>query len=123
MREVIRRIRLAPYRKGMGPRFALIVWDSGRAVNGKCRLGYRLNQVNGNRRWTLFEGEDFCCSPLHAIDSDEAIAALLGFLTLRPGDTDSEYFDDYTSQQLEFCEQHAEALSCEVEARFAEGGQ
>jgi hypothetical protein len=122
MRDVIRRIRLAPYRKGMGPRFALTVWDTGRVIGGKCQLGYRLNQVNGNRRSTLFEGGDFCCSPLHAIDSDESIGALLGFLTLRPGDTDSEYFTDYTPQQLEFCEQHAESLAWEVEVRFGEGG-
>ena len=88
----------------------------------RVALGYRLNQVDGNRRWTLFEGEDFGCSPLHAIDSDETIAALLGFLTLRPGDTDSEYFADYTPRQLEFCDQHAEALAWEAEVRFGQGG-
>jgi hypothetical protein len=122
MREVIRRVRLAPYRKGMGPRFALTVWDTGRIVGGKCQLGYRLNEVNGNRRSTLFEGEDFRCSPLHAIASDETMGALLGFLTLRPGDTDPEYFADYTPQQLEFCDQHAESLAWEVEVRFGERG-
>jgi hypothetical protein len=89
---------------------------------GKCQLGYRLNEVNDSRRRTLFEGEDFCCSPLHAIDSDETVGALLGFLTLRPGDTDAEYFADYTPQQLEFCAQHAETLAWEAEVRFGERG-
>lgn len=122
MKEVIRRVRLAPYRKDMGPRFALTLLDTGRIVGGKCQLGYRLNQIGNGRAETVFEGEDFCCSPLYAIDSDEAVYGLLGFLTLRPGDTDSEYFEDYTPRQLEFCEEHAEALSCEVEYRFGEEG-
>ncbi len=121
MREVIRRVRFVPYRNGMGPRFALTVWDTGRTNGRKCQLGYRLNQIDGNRRWTLFEGEDFGCSPLHAIDSDETVESLMGFLTLRPGDTDAEYFADHTPEQLRFCEQHAEALGSEVETRFGEG--
>jgi hypothetical protein len=69
---------------------------------------------------TLFEGEDFACSPCHAIDSDECIASLMGFLTLRPGDTDAEYFESYTPQQIDYCEQHAEALAGEVYSRFGE---
>jgi len=46
-----------------------------------------------------------------AIDSDASIGALLGFLTLRPGDTDAEYFENYTDRQREFCDTDAEALS------------
>jgi hypothetical protein len=68
----------------------------------------------------LFEGSDFHCSPLHAIDSNETVAALMGFLTLRKGDTDVEYFADYTPEQLGYSEEYAETLSCEVMARFGE---
>ncbi len=42
----------------------------------------------------------------------------MGFLTLRPGDTDPDYFEDYTPEQHAYCDAHAEALSCEVSARF-----
>lgn len=45
---------------------------------------------------------------------------LLGFLTLRPGDTDREYFDKYTPAQLEYANQHAETLPCECYARFGD---
>ena len=55
--------------------------------------------------------EDFAGSPLHADDSDETLRALIGFLTLRPGDTDPEYFEHYTERQRQFCDQDAEALS------------
>ena len=66
----------------------------------------------------LFEGSDFCCSPLHAIDSDDCVKSLMGFLCLRHGDTDKEYFKDYTVEQLAFSDEHAEALQIAVYDRF-----
>lgn len=127
-KDVLRICRFRPYLKGKGPVFRLTTWDTGRTDSmGKTRIGYRLsmgaardqNVVGNPAVWTvLFEGEDFSCSPLHAIDSDECIAGIMGFLTLRPGDTDAEYFADYTPAQIEYCEQWAESLACEVENRF-----
>jgi hypothetical protein len=55
---------------------------------------------------------------MNADDSDETVRGLMGFLTLRPGDTDDEYFENYTKAQRRYCDMHAEDLSCEVEARF-----
>lgn len=48
---------------------------------------------------------------MHADDSPRTIAALLSFLSLRPGDVEKEYFDNYTPKQMEFAEQHGEDLS------------
>ncbi len=98
---------------------AMCHWCNGNYnnVTGKCnatKWGKPLTTV-------LFEGEDFCCAPSYAIDGDQCIASLMGFLTLRPGDTDREYFADYTPEQLEYCSHHAESLSCEVMNRFGEG--
>jgi hypothetical protein len=83
-------------------------------------VGYRLTMRDRGRRTVLFEGDDFGCSPRHAIDSDATVEGIMGFLTLRPGDTDAEYFADYTQAQLDHCARHAEALSCEVQARFCD---
>ena len=123
----LRSVRLTPYRKGYGPRFTLTITDTGRTDHlGKFVLGYRLVQIgntrtpDGRSRRVIFEGEDFACSPLHAIDSDDTIASLLGFLTLRPGDTDAEYFANYTDVQREYCDLHAETLAVEVSARFGD---
>jgi len=119
--DIIRRVRLTPYRKGCGPAFTLMVWDTGRRdARGQSKLGYSLRQYArpGARPRVIFLGSDFAGSPLHADDSDQTIAALLSFLTLRPGDTDREYFDKYTPEQLQFASEHAEALSAEVYARF-----
>jgi hypothetical protein len=118
----IRQCIFTPYRKGMGPRFVLNLYDTNSTGwGGKSRLRYELRQIDVNGKYTtLFEGSDFRCSPLHGIDSDDTIKSLMGFLTLRPGDTDQEYFDDYTPEQLKYCSQHAESLSFEVYSKFGE---
>lgn len=131
MRDIVRRCIFRPYAKGRGPTFCLTMWDTGRLRDGnKCLLGYTLTMLDsinyakaGTRyvkRDVLFHGEDFGCSPLHAIDGNDAVVGLMTFLTLRPGDTDSDYFANYTPVQLEYCSQHAEALYCEVQARFCD---
>ena len=116
-RHTIRTVRFSPYRKGHGPTFTLTLSETGRLdALGKWILDYRLTSQGR----ILFSGQDFACSPLHATDSDETVRALMGFLTLRPGDTDTEYFKDYTPKQLEFAEHHAESLAAEVDSRFGE---
>lgn len=66
-------------------------------------LAYRFTHLGR----VIFRGTDFGCSPLHAVDSDECVSSLLGFLSLEPGDTDEEYFADYTPRQMDFAEAHA----------------
>lgn len=118
LRTAIRVVILKPYLKGRGPTFTLRIWDTGERVllGPQQRLIYRLTQSDKKHR--IFFGEDFGCSPLHAIDGDECVLALMNFLCLRPGDTDAEYFDHYTEEQLEFCSQHSEALGYEAYLRF-----
>jgi hypothetical protein len=113
--DPLRTVHLRPYRKGMGPTFTLRTYSA----RGD-RIAYTLTQREDGRAVTLFEGADFRPSPLHPIDGDESMAALLGFLTLRPGDTDADYFSDYTDTQHAFCRDHAEALGFEASQRFGE---
>ena len=68
----------------------------------RAKVAYRLTRLSDNK--SIFEGEDFSPSPQHSVDGIEAVCGLLGFLTLKPGDTDQEYFDDYTPEQLEWCQ-------------------
>jgi hypothetical protein len=92
--------------------FYLRLYDTGRTgMYGKARLAYRFS----DRGKLIFEGDDLFCSPMHCIDSLDSVFALLGFLSLRPGDTDSEYFDPYTKEQMAWCQSgRAEWLSCLV---------
>lgn len=121
-RDTLRRVILRPYRPGL-PYFTLHTWATTRRDHrGQTVIGYELRQhTPGTKPVTIFQGQDFRASPTDADDSDEALAALLGFLTLRPGDADSEYFEGYTPEQIAFCEQHADALSLEAFNRFGEG--
>jgi hypothetical protein len=99
--DALRHVRLATGH-------VLRTWDTGRTDSrGQTRIGYALADAGGD---VLFRGRDFCASPLHADDSDASVRALLGFLTLRPGDTDREYFDGYTAAQRAF----AESGDCEL---------
>ena len=60
-------------------------------------------------RKVIFSGEDFHCSPCHAVDSLATAYSLLSFLCLKPGDTDKEYFSEYTTEQMEW----ANSSKCE----------
>lgn len=120
MEDRLRTIRLRPYLPGKGPSFTLETAVTGRTISGKDRISYRLKLHENGKTRVIFQGDDFGASPLHAIDSDETCAALLGFLTLRPGDTDKEYFENYTPEQMEFAETHAEALLAYCFGRFGD---
>lgn len=122
MKDTIRRCRFAPYRKGMGPTFALELWDTGLRMDpNHSRLGYCLVMYAEGERWVLFRAEDYGVPSHQCIDSDDSVRGLMTFLTLRPGDTDADYFADYTLDQREYCDQHAEALSFYVECCWRGG--
>lgn len=123
--QILRRVRFTPYLKGKGPTFALTLWDTYRTgSHGHTMLGYRLTMHEpGMGPRVLFTGEDFGASPCHAIDSDETVNSLMAFLTLRPSDTDPEYFANYTDEQKRYCDLYAETLSCEVMRRFDPEGE
>jgi len=120
--NICRVVRFRPYRRGMGPTFTLTLWDGGygQMATGQDLMRYRLTMSEGKRRTVLFDGTDFGRAPSHASDSDACIESIMGFLCLRPGDTDADYFANYTEAQRAFCEAHAATLSCEVMARFGE---
>lgn len=118
----LRTVILRPFGKE-GPSYTLRTWDSGkRDWRGQTKIGYLFTRRAKVGRKTivtpLFGGDDFTGSPMHADDSDETMKALLIFLTLKPGDTDREYFKDYTPEQMDFAQGEAEAVMMEVYNRF-----
>lgn len=83
---------------------------------GKYQMEYEFYNPAGE---LLFSGDDYYPSPMNSIDGIDSAAGLLGFLTLKPGDTDNEYFDKYTEKQLEF----AHSNDCEYLGIFALDGE
>jgi hypothetical protein len=119
----------SPYRKGMGPTFRLRVWFVGKDPRSTTMVprnlvGYELLQSDplpgGGKDTLLFRGDDYSPSPMAKWDSKESLAGLMGFLTLKPGDTDSEYFRKYTLDQMRFARQHAESVSMAAIDKFGE---
>jgi hypothetical protein len=107
-------LRVVQLEAHTGRKWKLELWDTGRrsfGAFGRCYLGYRLTSPEGA---VLFEGDDYSPVPSLAIDSDESLRGLCGFLFLRPGDTDDEYFENYTPEQLEF----ARSSECEALAMY-----
>lgn len=120
--NVIRTVRIEAHD---GYRYTLTMTDSGTYdARGQTRIGYVLKvkaPESGRKAYTvLFRGDDFSGSPMHADDSDETVAGLFGFLTLKPGDTDQDYFESYSVAQLAWAESHAEALQLACMDRFGE---
>lgn len=103
--------------------FELRLYDAGTDDEGREVLRYVLSDLG----WTeqsgrrLFVGSDYKPSPLDAVDSQESIAGLLGFLSLREGDTDSEYFDGYDDRQIAWRDSERSEL-LQLIANEMEGG-
>lgn len=117
--EKVRTVRFKPYLTGKGPTFTLHLYDvHNDDWAGRCGVGFELKQ--GRR--TIFRCVDSegAAYGHHTVDGDKAVRNVMGWLTLKPGDTDSEYFAKYTPEQLAFCSAHAETLSLEVLDRFGE---
>lgn len=100
--QILRQVSLEGYK--------LVTWDAMRRMGpgGQSAIGYEMRDAEGV---LVFRGEDFGCSTSDPIDSDECLRGLLSFLTLRPGDVESSYFEDYTPRALRFVEEDAETLS------------
>lgn len=58
----------------------------------------------------IFEGSDLGVPSCQIAESKETAGSLLDFLTLQEGDTDDEYFENYTHRQLEFRDGPAEEV-------------
>lgn len=73
-------------------------------------------------RQTLWErGETWCGIPAHqSIDGDDAKECVLSLLAMKPGDTDSTYFEGWTEDQLAFAQAHGETVSMAKQERFGD---
>lgn len=108
MSELLRKWRRAGYRLDL-------FYTGKRDEYGKHILSYCFF----DKGKLIFEGDDFHCSPLDPIDSLQAVYTLLSFLSLKPGDTDAEYFDTYTPHQLEWANgNRCEELSCMIPDKY-----
>ncbi|MEV0406630.1 hypothetical protein [Actinoallomurus sp. NPDC050550] len=94
----------------------LEIGADGRTDDHRIRYRYRLS----HKKQTIFHGRDFCSGsgPRPVAETLlQAARSLLGYLTLRPGDVEADYFDEYTPEQLMWRDEFAEELSAYAEDR------
>ena len=105
----------APFVKWHADGFELFIFHTHQKRDGKWRMAYVLFDEDE----VVFKGDDFF-SP-NDLDEKWNVAELLGFLSLRDGDTDDEYFESYTPEQIAWRDERAEELSLWVS--FMEGDE
>lgn len=93
-----------------GPYEVAIRW-TGEESDGKDVYEYALWDHEWEDGKKIFHGHDFASPAMAGYTDDWKIANLLGFLSLKEGDTDDEYFKNYTEDQLTWRDARAEDLS------------
>lgn len=94
-------------------------------VDSRGAVKYRLRVTDGKDEVFSPEGPGAVLwgafSPYDSCDGEEAKRAVLTHVALKPGDTDDEFFADYTADQINWVECHGEELSIVAFDRYGEG--
>jgi len=104
MREMIRRVVCQPL---TGSKIEIRMYDTGRRDSrGMTRIEVEADRLdlNSGERKVLFSGSDLYMSPGMGTcdDSDAMVKCAVSMVAMRPGDTDSDWFDNYSPDQLEW---------------------
>lgn len=113
-------LRVRLYRPEHDPRLITITayddlvpgWDPAGRVRLTCEVRHGSTVV--------FPKGQLTCALHAASDGIGAKELVMALVAMRPGDTDADYFADYTPEQLAWVTEHGEALSCEREARYCD---
>lgn len=111
--ELLRIVRLSPYRRGCGPSLSIRLYDTNRvdySHGAKCIL--HVDAVCLGRRYSF----EFCASPMHSVDADETVLAAIHW-AMWPGD--DEIPEGMTAEwQQHVIGAHGEQFELEAENRF-----
>lgn len=99
------------------PMIVIRAWEMGFQHPNHTRLDVEVRQ--GSK--IIFDKGSLYCgvSSMHSIDGDAAKELVMSLVAMRPGDTDREYFDSYTPEQLDWATAHGELLSMIADDRYS----
>lgn len=102
------------------PMIVIHAWDANHTdpQTGHMRIDCELRQ--GGK--VIFQrGATYCAvNRWTGTDSDAAKELVMALFAMKPGDTDPDYFDSYSPEQLEWAKRNGEHLSCEREVRYCD---
>lgn len=76
-------------------------------------------EVKQGKHVVFKRGQLWCATP-RSIDGIEAKELVLSLVAMKPGDTDKEYFKDYTEEQLIWVQDNGDYISMEREYRYCD---
>lgn len=83
-----------------------------RTHNGGVAYSFNvLERTRKNHHNIIFTNMVGSFSPCHACDGDDAKRHVLSHLAMKPGDTDKEFFEDYSPEQLDFVNAYGEEIT------------
>lgn len=115
-------LRIRLYRREHDPRVITITAYDDRWSAGGTH-GWIDVEVKHGRAVIFPRGKLYCAvshAAGHTSDSMAARELVMSLVAMRPGDTEREYFADYTPEQLAWVTEHGEALGVEREARYCD---
>jgi hypothetical protein len=84
-----------------------------------CELRWHPKGAPSGGETIFARGDTYCGIPgHHTLDGSAAKECVLSLFALKPGDTDSDYFEGYSNTQLEWVTAHGEELSMVAEDRY-----
>ena len=104
-------LRLRPWRDR--PMIVVRVWD-----DAYPRLDVEVRQGG---KVVFPAGQLYCGLPrygTHSSDGGYARRLVCDLVGMVPGDTDADYFEDYSAEQLAWARANGEAVRCEGEVRY-----
>lgn len=87
-------------------------WDNAGRIKLTCEV-----RQNGQ---VIFERGKLYCALHASSDGIKAKELVMSLVAMRPGDTDADYFADYTPDQIDWASQYGEELSYERECRYCD---
>ena len=116
----IRYAVLTPYIKGNGPTMRVEIWDTYSCDERGCtNLIARLYAFEGGKRTHVLDTR-FAMGMGQTDDGNDAMRAAITAVAMKPGDTDEEFFADYTPEALAFVSEHGESMAMVAYDRYGE---
>lgn len=100
----------------------ITAWEGGFQEPNHTRIDVEMRWTSRRKGKTIVvfpRGATYCATP-GCIDDNSAKELVTATIAMKPGDTNDEFFESYTPEQLAWVTRYGEELSCESQARYCD---